>query len=84
MTDNGENDEKIVAIPFADPMYNEYKDICELPQHIFDEMAHFFKVYKQLEGKLTSVNKTLGREEAVKIIEKTIKNYHDHLYELLD
>ena len=32
---------------------NTYKDISELPRHLFDEMSHFFSVYKTLEGKET-------------------------------
>lgn len=50
MDDGGKADEKIIAIPFDDPTYNSYKDITELPSHIFDEMAHFFTVYKALEA----------------------------------
>ena len=45
MIDQGLLDEKIIAIPFKDPMYNVYKDISELPGHIFDEIKHFFEVY---------------------------------------
>lgn len=51
MIDSGELDEKIIAIPFKDPTYNDYYDINELPKHIFDEMMHFFEVYKTLEHK---------------------------------
>ena len=43
-------DEKIIAIPFNDPTYNQYQDIKELPKHIFSEMKHFFTVYKALEA----------------------------------
>lgn len=75
MVDSGENDEKIIAIPFKDPVYNGYKDISELPKHIFDEMSHFFTVYKNLEGKKTEIKGIKGAEEAVKIIEKCIKSY---------
>lgn len=50
MLDSGRNDEKIIAIPFDDPTHNSYKDISELPHHIFDEMSHFFSVYKSLEN----------------------------------
>ena len=56
MSDNGDSDEKIIAIPYSDPTYNGYKSISELPQHIFDEMQHFFRVYKELENKSTSVS----------------------------
>ena len=77
MIDGGSLDEKIIAIPFDDPTYNNYYDIQELPRHIFQEMMHFFEVYKQLEEKQTVVEEVLGREEAEKIIEKAIKNYKE-------
>lgn len=76
MIDGGEGDEKIIAIPYSDPVYNSYKDINELPKHLFDEMCHFFSVYKALEGKETVVNGVSGREEAVKVIQATLENYN--------
>lgn len=75
MLDNGRNDEKIIAIPFNDPTYNQYTNIDQLPSHIFDEMRHFFSVYKNLENKTTAVKEVSGREEAVKIITAAIENY---------
>ena len=77
MLDNGEGDEKIIAIPMSDPTYNSYKDISELPPHIFEEMKHFFTVYKTLEGKETVVNEVQGAEAAKEIIEHCINNYID-------
>ncbi len=61
-----------------DPTYNQYTDINQLPSHVFDEMRHFFTVYKNLENKTTAVNEVSGREEAVKIITKAIESYIDH------
>lgn len=75
MMDNGRNDEKIIAIPYDDPTYNIYKDIEQLPSHIFKEMQHFFKVYKALENKETAVDEVVGREEAVKVIDSAIDGY---------
>ena len=77
MTDNDSNDEKIIAIPFEDPTYNSYRSIEALPQHIFEEMQHFFRVYKQLEGKTTAVNEVMGQKKAVEIIQKSIQAYKD-------
>ncbi len=76
MTDNNENDQKIIAIPFGDPNYNIYKSIKELPKHIFDEMAHFFTVYKQLENKTTAVQEIVEPEEAIKIITQSLNSYN--------
>ena len=76
MLDGGKNDEKIIAIPFKDPTYNCFDSVDELPKHLFDEMRHFFSVYKQLEGKETAVDKIGGREKAVKIITRCIESYN--------
>lgn len=75
MIDNGRYDEKIIAIPYNDPNYNMYKSIDELPKHIFNEMTHFFKVYKNLENKETAVDEVSDREEAIKVISEAIDNY---------
>ena len=75
MVDNGRSDEKIIAIPFNDPNYNHYTDIDQLPIHIFDEMKHFFTVYKNLENKDTAVDEVQGRDVAVKIIKSAMDNY---------
>ena len=79
MIDDGRSDEKIIAIPFSDPTYNLYKDIKTLPKHIFDEMCHFFEVYKRLENKTTAVDGDVkGHTEAVSIISSAIDNYKVH------
>jgi inorganic pyrophosphatase len=75
MIDSGENDEKVIAIPFGDPMYNSFRDISELPEHIFNEMAHFFTVYKTLENKETAVDEVIGSEDVRAIIEHTLERY---------
>lgn len=75
MLDSGKNDEKIIAIPFADPTYNKYKDISELPQHIFDEMIHFFSVYKALENKETVAGEVNGRDAAIEVIDAALDSY---------
>ena len=77
MMDNGRSDEKIIAIPYSDPNYNMYDDISKLPQHIFDEMCHFFSVYKTLEHKETAVNEVSGRAEAVRIVNECIEHYKE-------
>ena len=75
MIDNGRYDEKIIAIPFGDPTYNSYKDISEIPAHIFAEMTHFFRVYKELEDKETAVNEVLGADAAREVIARAIEGY---------
>ncbi|MDY4186386.1 MAG: inorganic diphosphatase [Candidatus Borkfalkiaceae bacterium] len=76
MIDNGRNDEKIIAVPFKDPNYNHISDISQVPAHIFDEMRHFFSVYKNLEGKETAVKEVSGKEETEQTILNSIDAYN--------
>ena len=75
MLDSGKNDEKIIAIPFSDPTYNTFHDLMDLPAHIFDEMAHFFTVYKSLEGKETVAGDVNNRAAAIGVIRKAMDHY---------
>lgn len=77
MIDNGDMDDKIIAIPFSDPTYSGIKTVDGLPPHIFDEIVHFFSVYKQLEGKTTAVDSLLGATDAKKIITDAIRDYNE-------
>ncbi|MBQ2737159.1 MAG: inorganic diphosphatase [Clostridia bacterium] len=75
MIDNGRRDEKIIAIPMNDPTYNNYNDISDLPRHIFEEMRHFFTVYKNLENKTTAVDEVMARDKAIEVINAAIESY---------
>lgn len=77
MLDQGKNDDKIVAVPFNDPVYNTYSDVFQLPQHVMDEMAHFFTVYKSLEQKDTVIDEIRGPKEAKAIIQRALDAYVD-------
>ena len=75
MIDGGKMDDKIIAVPFSDPTYLGISSINELPPHIFDEIMHFFTVYKQLENKETDVRSLFSRAKAETIIKEAIDCY---------
>ena len=77
MIDGGKLDDKIIALPFSDPTYRGIKSIHDLPSHIFDEIMHFFTVYKQLENKQTAVKELYDKREAEEIVAECIKLYDD-------
>ena len=77
MIDSGAIDDKIIAVPISDPSYNHIKSIDELPAHIFDEIMHFFSVYKQLENKQTAVKELFDYKEAIEIIDAAIAAYNN-------
>ena len=73
MEDGGAKDEKIIAVPVNDPNYNCYTNIDQLPAHYFEEIKHFFEVYKTLEvSKSTSVLEVDDRAKAEEIIQSYI------------
>ncbi len=78
MVDNDEVDEKIIALPINDPTYAGYHDIHDLPEHMFQEIQHFFRVYKSLENRVTAVDEVYGREEAERIIAECMLQYQIH------
>ena len=75
MNDGNSRDEKIIAVPMGDPNYNFMFDISQLPSHVLEEIQHFFKVYKELEGRQTVVGKAQNREVANRVIVECIQNY---------
>ena len=64
-----------LGIPFSDPTYNTYQDLMDLPPHIFDEMAHFFSVYKALEGKEAVAGDVNDRQAAIRVIRQAMAHY---------
>lgn len=75
MIDDDEKDEKIIAVPINDPSMSDYNDISELPSHMFEEISHFFEVYKILEHKHTTIQKISGKANAVECVKSCIEGY---------
>lgn len=68
MVDQGNNDEKILAVVENDPVYREIHDSSQVFPHLLREIEHFFSIYKNLEGKKTEIAGWSGADAARKII----------------
>lgn len=77
MKDRGDPDEKILAVPSEDPYHQEYFDIADLPQHYLKEVEHFFRVYKDLEGKRVEIDGWRQSTVAMTVIQECIQRYED-------
>ena len=82
MLDNGEADDKIIAVAAGDPSVNHYNDISELPQYLISETMSFFEDYTKLEHKTVVIEKFFDKEVALQILEDSYKMYKKHFGEL--
>jgi inorganic pyrophosphatase len=55
MIDGGDRDEKILCVPDQDPRYTQVKSLSDVAPHRLDEIAEFFKTYKNLQRKVTEI-----------------------------
>jgi inorganic pyrophosphatase len=82
MIDTGDKDDKILAVPIDDPYFQDIKDLKDLSEALLNEIAHFFKVYKELQpGKWIKIKKWWPRSRAEKAILRSIKLYQKAFHE---
>jgi inorganic pyrophosphatase len=75
MIDNGEQDDKIIAVATKDPSVNHINNINDMPDHFFNELKHYFEQYKVLENKKVAIDNFQDRETAFNIINEAIAFY---------
>jgi len=75
LIDRGTADEKIIAVPVADPYGEGIEDIGDLRKHLLKEIEHFFEVYKDLEGVRVRSRGFSGAADARKAILQAVANY---------
>lgn len=73
MIDGGDRDEKILCVPDKDPRYSHVKSLKDIPQHRLDEIAEFFRTYKNLEKKETKILGWQDIDQVMPLVEKCIK-----------
>jgi inorganic pyrophosphatase len=73
MIDGGDRDEKILCVPDKDPRYSHVKSLKDLAPHRLEEIAEFFRSYKNLEKKVTNILGWQDVEQVAPLVEKFIK-----------
>ncbi len=71
MTDSGENDVKVIAVPVSDPRWDGVKDLKDINPHTLKEMEHYFLTYKQIQKKEVTIDGFGDKAEAVAAFEKS-------------
>ncbi|KVH99993.1 Inorganic pyrophosphatase [Cynara cardunculus var. scolymus] len=72
MIDQGEKDDKIIAVCADDPEYRHYNDIKELPPHRLAEIRRFFEDYKKNENKEVAVDDFLPADKAIEAVKHSM------------
>ncbi|MFZ6051387.1 inorganic diphosphatase [Halocola ammonii] len=75
MIDNGEADDKVIAIADNDMSVTHIQDIGDLPEHFIRELRSFFEDYKKLENKEVIVEEFQSKEKALEIVKKSFEDY---------
>jgi inorganic pyrophosphatase len=75
MIDGGDRDEKILCVPAEDPRYNEVKSLKDIAPHRLEEIAEFFRTYKNLEKKVTEIQGWKDVDTVTPLVEECIKAY---------
>ena len=70
MVDNGEEDDKLLAVNAGDPRFQNINDLKEVSQAKLAEINHFFLRYKELEKKKVELKGFQGKKEAGEILKK--------------
>ena len=78
MDDDGEKDDKVIAVPNEDPRYDHVEDLVHIPEQTRREISEFFETYKNLErGKQTETLGWEDREAALEAIEHAQELYEE-------
>ena len=78
MEDEAGQDEKLIVYPVSkvDDRFDHIQDLKDVPKSTLKKIEHFFKRYKDLsKGKFVKSKGFKGRDEAVKVLEDSIKMY---------
>lgn len=68
MTDEKGRDDKLLCVPTTDPQWRDTHGLDDLPDQLCSEIAHFFSIYKQLEGHEVEVHGWVPTEEALEVL----------------
>ena len=77
MIDQGQVDDKIIAVATNDPSVNHIKSVEELPPHFIAELKNYFEQYKVLENKIVEIDDFQDKTIAMKVLTDAINLYKE-------
>jgi inorganic pyrophosphatase len=77
MTDSGDSDAKIIAVPTEDPRWDAVRDLADVNPHTLKEIEHFYATYKKLQNKEVAVHGFKGAADAKAAFDRSVAQYND-------
>ena len=79
MVDDGEADDKIIAVLENDNVWGDAKDLKDIPEILVERLRHYFATYKLIPGKPANISIDLvyGCEHALKVVEASMEDYDE-------
>ncbi|MES2931475.1 MAG: inorganic diphosphatase [Patescibacteria group bacterium] len=77
MVDGGDSDEKILAVPIADPRFGDVQDLSDVNKHTLKEIAHFFETYKKIQNKEVSLGAWADKAAAQAAFDRSVAMYQE-------
>ncbi len=79
MVDNGEADDKIIAVLANDLFWESAQDIDDLPKVLVERLRHYFSTYKLVPGKeaQTFIEEVYDAKRAMQVVEAAMQDYED-------
>lgn len=73
--DNGERDDKVLAIPLGDSTLDHIQDLEDIDKKELESMIYFMEHYKDLEKKKVTVTGTVDTQQTVQFVEECKECY---------
>jgi len=70
MIDSGAHDGKLLCVPCADTAKTGLRSIHQIAPNQLEEVAEFFRTYKSLEGRMTTITGWLDRDAVPALLER--------------
>ncbi len=85
MIDNGQADDKIIAVMHSDGLYSQWQDVSDCPSAFIDRLRHYFLTYKDLPGsdeRHCEITHVYNCEEALEVIRLAREDYLEKFSQL--
>lgn len=79
MVDQGEADDKIVAVLANDPFWAQTEDISDVPDNVVARLDHYFRTYKLVDSAkpLVTIEAIYDRESAERVVVAAVDDYNE-------